>query len=136
MARAEVPGSLYEVSNQSASLKQQVAALKQLKHDIIGHDQRKELVVCHGLVRELVRKLGGIGKRRSNGHRLEQGEQHQQDEQEQEEDEVRVQSIQIVTSLAHGTLHVVALSESGKRKVATLNRIDVLQPVFPLYTLL
>jgi hypothetical protein len=93
MARAEVPDSLQEIRNPT-SLTTQIAALKQLKHDIIGHDQRKELVICHGVIGALVGNLqdrvsSARGKRRS-------------EQDGGEEDEVRVQSIQIITSLAHG----------------------------------
>ncbi|KAF2421192.1 ARM repeat-containing protein [Tothia fuscella] len=95
MARAEVPKSLQEIRNPT-SVSNQIAALKQLKHDIIGHDQRKELVVRHGIIGALVRNLTDRtavrGKRRS------------EDDGGAEEDEIRVQSIQIITSLAHGGL--------------------------------
>lgn len=94
MARAEVPESLHEI-RKPTSLASQIAALKQLKHDIIGHDQRKELVICHGIIGALVGNLqdraSARGKRRS-------------EQDGGEEDEVRVQSIQIITSLAHGKL--------------------------------
>jgi hypothetical protein len=109
MARAEVPPSLEAIRNHpSSSLREKIAALKQLKHDIIGHDQRKELVICHGVVAPLVRNLqglGGRGKRRSG--RIGQDEQ--------DEDEVRVQSIQIITSLAHGTCNHQCEGNDGAR---------------------
>jgi hypothetical protein len=110
MARADAPTSLHDIRNAS-SLGEQVAALERLKNALVGHDQRKELAVRHGLVGDLVRNLKGtgtaMGKRRSGGARsghdeleleleLEQGLEH-------DEDEVRLQSIVIVTSLAQGT---------------------------------
>lgn len=42
------------LANPAASPTDQVAALKQLKNDVVGHDQRKELVVKHGALRPLV----------------------------------------------------------------------------------
>ena len=52
-----------------ASLDEQVAALKQLKHTIIGHDQRKSLLVSHGAVQILLNILSSTlkasGKRRA-----------------------------------------------------------------------
>ena len=44
------------------SLDAQIAALKQLKNDIVGHDQRKELVVKQGVVEPLVAILATSSK--------------------------------------------------------------------------
>jgi hypothetical protein len=89
MARAEIPASLGELRNPQ-STQSHVAALKALKHDIIGHEQRKELVIHHGIAPLLVRNLTA----EKHGRR-------------EEEDEVRVQTVQIVTCLAHGGLAFV-----------------------------
>jgi hypothetical protein len=91
MARAEIPASLSEMRSPQ-STQSHIAALKALKHDIIGHEQRKELVIHHGLIRLLVRNLTAAERRRE-----EPGEWSQ-------EDEIRLQSVQIISCLAHGGL--------------------------------
>jgi hypothetical protein len=104
MARIELPASLAEIRNPS-SIQEQIAALKQLKNEIIGHDQRKELVVRHGIVVALVRNLQtsakASGKRWSrevNGNGVTLGKGHAWTH----EDELRLQTTTIITSLAHG----------------------------------
>lgn len=86
MARAELPPSLQEIRNPT-STQAHVMALKELKHEIIGHEQRKELVVHHGILALLVRNLAD-----------------EEGSQSDEVNEMRIQSIQIIGSLAHGGL--------------------------------
>ncbi|RDI87808.1 hypothetical protein Vi05172_g2418 [Venturia inaequalis] len=86
MARAPLPPSLQEIQNPT-SVQAHVTALKELKHEIIGHEQRKELVVHHGILPLLVRNLGD-----------------EEGSQSDELNEIRTQSIQIIGSLAHGGL--------------------------------
>ncbi|QDS76948.1 hypothetical protein FKW77_005097 [Venturia effusa] len=86
MARAELPPSLQEIRNPT-SVQAHVTALKELKHEIIGHEQRKELVVHHGILGLLVRNM-----------------QDEEGPHSEELNEVRIQSIQIIGSLAHGGL--------------------------------
>lgn len=92
MTRAELPQSLAEIRD-PLSTGAHIAALKQLKHEIIGHEQRKELVVVHGVVGLLVRNLKDASRSSLSSSRA-----------WSEEDEVGLQSVQIVTCLAHGGL--------------------------------
>lgn len=70
-------------------------ALKELKHEIIGHEQKKELLVHHGILGLLTRNLETEG--------IQQGG-HDADSQNHYLEEIRVQSIQIIGSLAQGGL--------------------------------
>jgi hypothetical protein len=119
MARLEVPQSLEQLRS-STSIEQQLASLKQLKNDIIGHEQRKEAIIRHGVVEQLVKGLAGSGlspgslsgaagvaatvrargKKRSSRHGPVDEERWTGNWDV--EDEVRLQSVYIVTSLAHG----------------------------------
>jgi hypothetical protein len=113
MARAELPPSLLEIRNPT-NIARHIAALKELKHEIIGHEQRKELVVHHGVLGVLVRNLqeDEFGSQAWNEPSLQarrndetEGGKRRSDEREWTElDEVRVQSIQIIGCLAHGGL--------------------------------
>jgi hypothetical protein len=94
MARAELPASLGEIRNPQSTLSH-IAALKALKHEIIGHEQRKELVIHHGVIPLLVRNLTDADR------------QIEQLGQWREEEEVRLQSVQIVSCLAHGGIAFV-----------------------------
>lgn len=110
MTRAPSPPALGELRNPSSPAAQ-VSALKQLKNFIVGHDQRKELVVRRGIIPELARVLQAnvrtAGKRRQrhlNGRgasaaapAVESAESWTQ------EDEERLQATLIVGSLAVGT---------------------------------
>ncbi|KAF2146012.1 uncharacterized protein K452DRAFT_294623 [Aplosporella prunicola CBS 121167] len=103
MTRAPSPAGLDELRNPT-SADAQVAALKQLKNFIVGHDQRKELAVRRGIVAHLARVLQAnvkaSGKRRqrqSNG-----GAAAAQNAEQAQEDDMRLQATFIVESLAHG----------------------------------
>ncbi|KAK3700642.1 hypothetical protein LTR37_015831 [Vermiconidia calcicola] len=85
----------------ASSADEQINALKQLKNDIVGHDQRKELVVRQGIIEPLVNILSSAskasGKRRageSNGAWT----QHSWTPEE----EARLQATLILGSLANG----------------------------------
>lgn len=85
----------------SASIDHQIAALKQLKNDIVGHEQRKELVVKQGVVEPLVSILSIASKatgKRPQGNGNEAGVQLSP--QWTNEDEARLQATLIVGSLA------------------------------------
>jgi armadillo repeat-containing protein 8 len=107
MTRASAPNALYELRNPSTA-EAQVEALRQLKNEIVGHDQRKELIVRHGVVRPLARILEG-GRRKSakrrrtetNGHKA-AGSSSRREEAWATEDEVRLQAVMVVGSLALG----------------------------------
>ena len=71
MGRSTIPSALAELSNPT-STEAQLVALRNLKNEIVGHEQRKELAVTYGVVRPLAGLLReGVrrgGKRRhSNG---------------------------------------------------------------------
>ena len=51
-----------EALRSSQSIEQQLASLKELKNNIIGHDQRKELVVKNGVIEPLVGILSATGR--------------------------------------------------------------------------
>jgi hypothetical protein len=108
MGRSSIPPALIELSNPSTP-EAQVNALRNLKNEIVGHDQRKELAVRHGVVK----LLGGLlrtearkgGKRTSgrkgtpNGNGSTGGGR----EEWSTEDELRFQATLVVGSLANGT---------------------------------
>ena len=97
---------------------EQIGALKQLKNDIIGHEQRKHLVLLRGVVEPLARTLAlGLpsskagGKRRSaevngfggaTGSNQKAGASRASVHGWGEEDEMRLQATLVVGSLAHG----------------------------------
>ena len=70
MARSTIPPALLELRSPT-SPSAQVEALRDLKNEIVGHDQRKELAVRHGVVAPLARILRAEarrgGKRRARG---------------------------------------------------------------------
>lgn len=117
MGRSTIPPALAELSNPT-SPEAQVVALRNIKNEIVGHEQRKELAVTHGVIRPLAWLLReGVrrgGKRRhSNGtgqgvHNgaapLSQARQGQNDWTTK--DELRFQATLIVGSLANGE-HVI-----------------------------
>ena len=93
MARAEPPASIEEI-RKPQSTQSHINALKALKHDIIGHEQRKELAVHHGVIPLLSRNLSAAASEKQSRKR----------ELSREEEHVLVQTVQIVTCLAHGGL--------------------------------
>ncbi|KAJ9665368.1 hypothetical protein H2201_004445 [Coniosporium apollinis] len=121
MARAPTPPALAEL-REPTSIESQTTALKQLKNEIVGHDQRKELAIRRGVVGSLVRILTATtkasGKRRSrelNGNAAaSRGETAWTGE-----DEVRLQATLVAGSLAFG----------GPAFVAPLLAGGILQPL-------
>jgi hypothetical protein len=103
MGRSSIPPALLELSNPTTP-EAQVNALRDLKNEIVGHDQRKELAVRHGVVKPLVeiltRKGGKRGKEAMNGHAgsVEDG----RGSEWSVEDEMRYQATLVVGSLALG----------------------------------
>ena len=86
------------------SLDSQISTLKQLKNDIVGHDQRKELVVKQGVIEPLISIIStsskATGKRRvaeTNGDSL-----HGARRPWTREEEARLQATLILASLAGG----------------------------------
>ncbi|KAF2491548.1 ARM repeat-containing protein [Lophium mytilinum] len=115
MTRSSIPPALLELRSPSTP-SAQIAALRDLKNEIVGHDQRKEMAVRSGVVGPLVRILSEgarrVGKRRNGGGvelngsagRIRGGEARIGGVQEDwsAEDEMRLQAVLVVGSLALG----------------------------------
>lgn len=110
MPAADVPPSL-ELLSAATTTESHIYALKQLKNDIIGHERRKAALIKSGIVEHLVTSLASrsTGKQKS----AQQGSQTSgadggeiaSSEEWTEDHQLRLQSVYIVTSLAHGMLH-------------------------------
>jgi hypothetical protein len=111
MGRSTILPALIELSNPS-SPEAQVAALQSLKNEIVGHEQRKELAVTHGVVKPLAgllraeaRKGGKRRRSHANGHGSGLFTESNRSLAEwTTEDELRFQATLIVGSLANGEL--------------------------------
>lgn len=114
MTRPTTPPILSELRS-STSPTSQVAALRALKADIVGHDQKKRMWVGLGVLVPIARILNiskGAGKRRDPN---ENGTAHQRRpaSTRSEEEEARLQAIIVVGSLAHGGPAYVPSIKSG-----------------------
>ncbi|KAF1918189.1 armadillo-type protein [Ampelomyces quisqualis] len=134
MGRSTVPPALVELSRPSTP-QAHVAALQSVKNDIVGHGQRKELLVAHGVVKPLAGLLRAEarkgGKRRrspANGHGSGSGagsglftftDTTRSRPEWTTEDELRFQATLVVGSLANG----------GPAFVAPLLAANVLSPL-------
>ena len=107
MTRPSTPPILTELRSPSTPASQ-VAALRALKNEIIGHEQKKELWICLGVVTPIVRILHtskGVGKRKSR--EINGAPKHKEKKiVRTDEEEARLQAIIIVGSLAQGTFGV------------------------------
>lgn len=102
MGRSVAPDVMQELQNPS-SISAQIAALKTLKNDIIGHDQRKELVIRHGIVEPLARILSTYSKTSGKKRMQEQGDNGASSERSwTEEDDLRLQATLVIASLGNG----------------------------------
>ena len=109
MGRSSIPPALIELSNPSTP-EAQVAALQSLKNEIVGHEQRKELAVTHGIVKPVVdllraeaRKGGKRRRGQANGNGSELFTETRRSVAEwTTEDELRFQATLVVGSLANG----------------------------------
>ena len=103
MTPSSTPPLLSELRSASSPASQ-VAALRTIKNELIGHDQKKKLWIHLGLLGSVARILNthkgnGKGKHRDIlGSRA----QSKQKGRRSDEDEARLQAIIIVGSLAHG----------------------------------
>ncbi|KAF2710878.1 ARM repeat-containing protein [Pleomassaria siparia CBS 279.74] len=118
MGRSSIPPALIELSNPS-SPDAQVTALRYLKNEIVGHDQRKELAVRHGVVKPLAgllrteaRKDGKRRKWAQNGNSS-MGREGEKTAEWSTEDELRFQATLVVGSLANGGPAFVAPMLAG-----------------------
>ncbi|KAF1844702.1 ARM repeat-containing protein [Cucurbitaria berberidis CBS 394.84] len=126
MGRSTIPLALNELSNPSTP-EAQVAALQNLKNEIVGHEQRKELAVTHGVVKPLAGLLRAEarkgGKRRrnvTNGHGSGLFSETRRNLVEwTTEDELRFQATLVAGSLANG----------GPAFIAPLLAGDILPPL-------
>lgn len=103
MTRPSTPPILSELRS-SSSPASQVAALRALKNEIIGHEQKKEMWIGYGVLSPIANILHshkGCGKRR---HReINGGAPHpKRRSSSADEEEARLQAIVIVGSFAHG----------------------------------
>ncbi|KAJ4369778.1 hypothetical protein N0V83_005542 [Neocucurbitaria cava] len=126
MGRSTIPPAVIELSNPSTP-ESQATALQNLKNEIVGHEQRKELAVTHGVVKPLAgllraeaRKGGKRRRNATNGH----GSGHVSETRRSlsewtTEDELRFQATLVVGSLANG----------GPAFIAPLLAGDVLPPL-------
>ena len=116
MGRSIIPSALAELSNPTTP-EAQADALRNLKNEIVGHEQRKELAVTLGVIRPLagllkegVRRGGkrrhsnGLTQQASNGSVPSSGHVSSSQEVWTREDELRFQATLVVGSLANGEL--------------------------------
>lgn len=109
MGRSTIPAALTELSHPTSS-EAQVKALQALKNEIVGHEQRKELAVTHGVIKPLAGLLGAEarrgGKRRrnvANGQSSGFASASRASQAEwTTEDELRFQATLVVGTLANG----------------------------------
>ncbi|KAH7117995.1 armadillo-type protein [Dendryphion nanum] len=124
MGRTTIPPALIELSNPT-SPEAQVNALRNLRNEVVGHDQRKELAVVHGVVKPLAGILRTEarkgGKRRrgvANGNAT-SARNNETGSEWNTEDELRFQATQVVGSLVNG----------GPAFVAPLLQGDIFPPL-------
>ena len=103
MTRPTLPSILSELRNASSPASQ-VVALQALKHDIIGHEQKKKLWINHGVLAPIARILS---THKANGKRKHRDTHNSRAQSKQrgarsDEEEARLQAIIIVGTLAHG----------------------------------
>jgi hypothetical protein len=117
MGRSAIPLALHELINPT-SPETQVEALRELKNEIVGHDQRKELAVRHGVVKPLAsilkaearkegkRRRGGGGMATNGAHagHVRDSVEGSRGLQGNGEEDLRLQATHVVGSLANGEL--------------------------------
>ena len=83
----------------------QVAALRALKNEIIGHEQKKEMWVGLGVIIQLARILNSYKASGKRKHKEISGgvDNGSRKRSRTDEEEARLQAIIIVSALAHGT---------------------------------
>ena len=110
MTRPSTPPILHELRSPSspASL---VTALRALKNELIGHDQKKEMWIGLGVLTFIARILNThkVSGKRSHGEHGGIAESGHRSSRADDE-EARLQAVIIVGSLAHGTLPPVGAS--------------------------
>ncbi|KAH4687216.1 hypothetical protein HBH80_005660 [Parastagonospora nodorum] len=120
MGRSIIRPALVELSNPSTP-EAQIAALQSLKNEIVGHEQRKELAVTHGIIKPLAgllrveaRKGGKRRRGQANGHGSGPSSESRGSRVDWTiEDELRFQATLVIGSLANGGPAFVAPLLSG-----------------------
>jgi hypothetical protein len=100
MARPSSPPILAQIRN-SRSPAEQVVALRALKNDIIGHQQKKEMWVGLGIVEPIVRIMTS-NKTQGKQNGKERYDNRFISESLSEKEMVRLQALCVIGSLAHG----------------------------------
>ena len=103
MTRPSTPPILSELRSPTSPATQ-VAALRALKNEVIGHEQKKEMWIGLGVVAPISRILNthkGGGKKRYRGVNGD-SENSAHSSTRTDDEEARLQAIIIVGSLAHG----------------------------------
>lgn len=108
MGRSSIPPALIELSDATSTPEAKLKALRSLKNEIVGHDQRKELAVRHGVVRPLAGILrtetrkGGKRRRGATNGNSSVAREAERTSDWSTEDELRFQNTLVVGSLANG----------------------------------
>lgn len=103
MTRPSTPPILSELRSASSPASQ-VAALRALKNELIGHEQKKEMWIGLGVLAPIARILNthkGNGKKKYRDFHGDRN-QSKQNGGRSDEDEARLQAIIIIGTLAHG----------------------------------
>jgi hypothetical protein len=100
MARPSSPPILTQIRN-SKSPTEQIVALRALKNEIIGHQQKKEMWVGLGVVEPIVRIMT-LNKAQGKQNGKERYDHRFTPESLSEKEMVRLQALCVIGSLAHG----------------------------------
>lgn len=104
MARPSSPPVLAQIRN-SRSPSEQIVALKALKNDIVGHQQKKEMWVGLGVVEPIVRiMISNKSQGKQNNKERYDGRSAPDSDVLSEKEMVRLQALCVIGSLANGEL--------------------------------
>ncbi|KAF4123708.1 armadillo repeat protein [Geosmithia morbida] len=100
MARPQSPPILAQLRN-ARTASEKAAALRALKNDIVGHVQKKEQWVSHGVLDQIAR---AVSPEKSPARLNGKGSSHLQlySRPLSDDDEARLQALQLIASFAHG----------------------------------
>jgi armadillo repeat-containing protein 8 len=102
MARPSTPPILAQIRN-SKSPTEQIDALRALKNEIIGHQQKKEMWVGLGVVEPIVRMMTS-NKAQGKQNGKERYDRRFTSESLSEKEMVRLQALCVIGSIAHGEI--------------------------------
>lgn len=106
MAKESPPKLLTDIQDAGVP-STRLAALRSLKNEIIGHDQRKATWIRWGIVpllADILESRRGTGKKSSGQERNGDGQYLRRRNSRTEEDEICLQSVIIVGSIAQGRI--------------------------------